>query len=357
MTRIELPKHLFKRNEAHVLSHGDFKISTFRYSSGIEALRVTSKRTEIIVLPFKGQQIWRASFDGVDVTMKSMFEEPVDTDVYLETYGAFFIHCGMTAMGAPSPEDTHPLHGELPNAPFQEAYVQLSEDRLVIGGTYQHRVAFTHHYLARSEITLDPSEAAIEVSLDVENRRKTPMDLMYLGHANFRPVAGGELVYSAPYTPQAVRVRTSVPSHIKVPDGYMSFIEKLEAEPSGHHRMDPDLPFDPEVVFSIDMKADAEGWAHALQRHADGSADFISYDAQTCPLAGRWICWMDDQQGLGIAFPTTSGVEGYLAEKAKGRVVELPGHSNWRASMRMGRLDALDTQKMADSIDRIAGRR
>jgi len=247
MTRLELPKCLFEREETHLLSHGDFKISTFRYPSGIEALRVTSKRAEIIVLPFKGQQIWRASFDGVDVTMKS----------------------------------------------------------------------FTHHYLARSEISLDPSEASIGVSLDVENRRKAPMDLMYLGHANFRPVEGGELVYSAPYTPEAVRVRTSVPSHISVPEGYMDFIAELEVDPSKHHLMDPSRPFDPEIVFSIDMLGDDSGWAHALQTHPDGSADFISYDAQTCPLAGRWVCWMDDQQGLGIAFPATSGVEGRRGQKQK----------------------------------------
>ncbi|GIS11657.1 MAG: hypothetical protein CM15mP115_08080 [Alphaproteobacteria bacterium] len=49
------------------------------------------------MLPFKGQQIWRAGFDGRDLTMRSMFDEPVDTQVYLETYGAFMIHCGLAA--------------------------------------------------------------------------------------------------------------------------------------------------------------------------------------------------------------------------------------------------------------------
>ena len=194
------------------------------------------------------------------------------------------------------------------------------------------------------------------MSLDVENRRKAPMDLMYLGHANFRPVEGGELVYSAPYTPEAVRVRTSVPSHISVPEGYMDFISALEVDPSKHHLMDPSRPFDPEIVFSIDMLGDDSGWAHALQTHPDGSADFISYDAQTCPLAGRWVCWMDDQQGLGIAFPATSGVEGYLAEKSKGQVVELAGGAHWKTSMRMGRLDRARAREMVGKIDRIAGR-
>ena len=57
--------------------------SAFRYDCGIEALRICNARGEIIVLPFKGQQIWRAGFDGRDLTMHSMFDEPVHA-VYLE---------------------------------------------------------------------------------------------------------------------------------------------------------------------------------------------------------------------------------------------------------------------------------
>ena len=39
----------------------------------------------------------------------------------------------------------------------------------------------------------------------------------------------------------------------------------------------------------------------------------------------RWVCRTPDQDGLGLAFPSTSEVEGYSAEKAKGQVVELGG--------------------------------
>ena len=92
--RIELHRSSFESRERRLLETGEFTVSAFRYDSGIEALRVCNARGEIIVLPFKGQQIWRAGFDGRDLTMRSMFDEPVDTHVYLETYGAFMIHCG-----------------------------------------------------------------------------------------------------------------------------------------------------------------------------------------------------------------------------------------------------------------------
>lgn len=42
--------------------------------------------------------------------------------------GAFALHCGALAMGCPGPEDDHQLHGELPNAPYQQAWLQTGSD-------------------------------------------------------------------------------------------------------------------------------------------------------------------------------------------------------------------------------------
>ena len=152
--RIDLHRSSFESRERRLLETGEFTVSAFRYDSGIEALRVCNARGEIIVLPFKGQQIWRAGFDGRDLTMRSMFDEPVDTQVYLETYGAFMIHCGLAGLGAPGPDDTHPLHGELPNAPFQKAWLVIDEGEgtLVVGGSYRHTVAFSTNYLATANL-------------------------------------------------------------------------------------------------------------------------------------------------------------------------------------------------------------
>ncbi len=354
--RLELQNAMFDEMERKLLTAGDITVTTFRYRSGVAALQITTPRTELIVLPFKGQQIWRASFDGVDVTMGSMFPEPVDTHVYLETYGAFLLHCGLTAIGGPSPDDTHPLHGELPNAPLQDAWLELRDGALVIGGSYRYTVAFTVNYLATLEITIPADASFVDVSVHVDNLRKSTMELMYLAHANFRPVDMGELIYSAKPTPETVRVRQSIPSHISPPPGYAEFLDDLALNPERHHVLSPDLAFDPEVVFELDMMADADGWAHAMQRHPNGSADFISYIQAQGPSATRWICRTPDQQGLGMAFPSTAGVEGYLAEKAKGRITEVPPEGTWDISMRMGRLNVHDTKAMAEKISQIIGR-
>ncbi len=289
--------------------------------------------------------------------MKSMFDEPVPDVPYLETYGAFFIHCGATAIGAPGPADRHPLHGELPNAPYQKGWVVIDEEKgtCAIVGSYEYTVAFSYHYLATSTHVMGADSTLLDVSLSVENLKKTPMDLMYLAHANFRPVDQGELIYSAPYTPEAIRVRKSIPAHISPKPGYREFLEELAAKPGLHHILKPELTFDPEVAMMIDMRAGADGFAHALLRRPDGTADYMRYRPDQCSQCVRWICRTPDQDAIGMAFPSTSEVEGYSAEKKKGLFVNLDGGKTWRVDMRIGCLDRAGTERVVKEIAAING--
>ena len=306
--RLELYRSHFEKTERRLVEIGELCVSTFKYASGIEALSVRNARGEIVILPFKGQQIWRASFDGRNLTMKSMFDEPVDTMVYLQNYGAFLLHCGLTGLGDPGPEDNHPLHGEMPNAPFQKAWLEIDvpSQKITIAGSYHYTVAFSTNYMATAKVVMESGSALLDVSLEVENLKHTAMEMMYLAHANFRPVDHGELHYTADYNTASVRVRRSIPAHIAPEPDYMAFITQLAEDPLPHHQFDPSLAFDPEVVFSIDMLADSEGVAHAIQLHPDGSAYCIGYRPDPAPICMRWMCRTPDQDGLGLAFPASA---------------------------------------------------
>ena len=133
--------------------------------------------------------------------MKSMFSEPQPTQVYLETYGGFLIHCGATAMGVPTRDDTHPLHGELPNAPYHRAYLVTGSDQngayIGIGGSFQHTVAFNTNYLAEPFVRVYEDATLVEVEMTLTNLKRSPMPFMYLAHVNFQPIDQGKLVYSA----------------------------------------------------------------------------------------------------------------------------------------------------------------
>ena len=149
-TKITLRKEFFTDKEQLLVEHGALSVSTFRYSTGVEGLTLRGRHGYITVLPYKGHQIWRAEFLDHPMVMKTLFDEPQQTDEFLKTYGAFLIHCGLTAIGNPSAEDTHPLHGELPNARYQKSFVIVGEDErgkyIELQGQFQYCIGFEVGY-------------------------------------------------------------------------------------------------------------------------------------------------------------------------------------------------------------------
>jgi hypothetical protein len=357
---IHIRPEFFGEQEKPLVDLGPLSASTFRFSSGVAGLRLENQRGELVLLPLQGQQIWSAEFGGRNLTMQSMFAEPRPTRVYLETYGGFLLHCGATAMGVPSEADSHPLHGELPNAPYQTAFLLTGQDEtgsyLALGGRYQHTVAFSHNYVAEPLVKLYAGSMLFEVAMTITNLKRSDMEFMYLAHVNFRPVDNGRLVYSAPCTPEHVRVRRSIPSHIRPLPGYREFLEELEQHPEKHNLLAPDLLFDPEVVFSIDYLADEKGWAHSMQVHPDGSADYLRHRPDQLDKGVRWISRTADQQALGLVLPATAEPEGYTAEKAKGNIKVLPPGGRFEFSLVMGRLDPGEAKRIEEkTIELVEG--
>ncbi len=354
---LHLQPEFFTTSERPLLAQADLSASTFRYESGVAALRLRNAVGELILLPYQGQQIWSAHFGGRTLTMKSMFEQPYSTQEYLHTYGGFLLHCGATRMGVPGPGDDHPLHGELPNAPYQRAWVVIGEDEggryIGLGGSYQHTVAFSTNYVAEPLVKFYEGSTLCHVSLTIRNLKRTPMDLMYLAHANFRPVDGSQLVYSALADADHVRVRRSIPAHIAPGPGYAEFIEELSHAPERHHKLTPDLVFDPEVVLNIEYLADDDGWAHSLQIHPNGGADYIRHRPDQLDVGVRWISRTPDQDALGLILPATAEPEGYTAEKAKGNVKSIPAGATWRCDYVMGALGPDAASQIRDQINQI----
>ncbi len=205
----ERERTLAESTEAHLAA------STFRFDSGVCGLRLRSDVGELVLLPFQGQQVWSVVFNDRNLTMRSMFDQPYPTRVFLDTFGGFMQHCGVTGVGSPGPGDTHPLHGELPNAPYGEAHVVFGEDEggpyIGLGGRYRHTVAFSHAYAAQPLAKLYTGSTLFTVSMSITNLKHSDQVLMYLAHVNFRPVDNGRLIYAAKPTPEHVRVRSRSP--------------------------------------------------------------------------------------------------------------------------------------------------
>ncbi len=364
---LHLRPRFFDARERPLVEAEGLSATIFRFDSGICALRLQNERGHLLLLPFHGQQIWSAHLDGRELTMRTPFNQgdfagPRNTQTYLHNYGGFLLHCGAAAMGVPGPEDDHPLHGELPNAPYQEAFIVLGEDGrgpyIGLTGRYQHTVAFGDNYLAEPLVKLYADSALFDISMTVTNLKRTPMELMYMAHINFRPVDNGRIVYSAPLSPQTVRVRRSIPSHVRPTPEYVDYLEALAGDPAQHHLLSPDKAFDPEVVFSIDYAADGDGWAHSMQVHPSGdaagaTADYVRHRVDLLNVGVRWICRTPDKDALGLVLPATAEPEGYTAEKAKGNVRTLAAGETFRAEISAGVLSGGEVTAMEDKIKRI----
>jgi hypothetical protein len=353
-TTIELRHGCFTEKEQLLVEHHGLKASTFLFSTGVEGLRITNGVGEMAMLPFQGQQIWDLRFRDRPLTMQSMFTDPYPTTEYLHTYGGFFVHCGAVAMGVPAAEDKHPTHGELPNARYQNAQLLIGADErgryFGVTGTFQYTVAFNHNYVAHPLVKMYENSTEVSVAIEIHNLKRTPMELMYLAHANFRPVDHGELLYCAIPNNQHVRVRTSIPSHISPKPGYREYIAMLAQSPEQHHILKPGLMFDPEVVFFVNCLPDAQGWSHSLQIHPDGTGDFIRHRPAELDHGVRWISRTPDQDCLGIMLPATAEPEGYLAEKAKGNIKIIEAGGTYRTEMWVGSLTVEEARQAAAHV-------
>jgi hypothetical protein len=353
-TIIHLRPDFFSDNEKLIVESGQLYASSFRFDSGVCGLRLTCDVGELVLLPYQGQQVWSATFNGRSLTMRSMFDQPYPTRIFLDTFGGFLQHCGITGVGGPGPDDTHPLHGELPNAPYECASVIVGEDEngpyIGLTGQFQYTVAFSHSYMAEPLVKLYAGSTLFHVSMTVTNLKQSEQELLYLAHVNFRPVDNGRLVYSAIPTPEHVRVRSSIPSHIKPGPGYVEFIAELGKHPEKHHILKPDLGFNPEAVFFIDYLPDEEGWAHSMQIHTDGQADYIAYKPDQLPKATRWISRTPDQDAIALVEAGVTEPEGYLAEKAKGNVKSIKPGEQFTCEFKIGALNAEQASNLEKKI-------
>ncbi|MCE1255262.1 MAG: DUF4432 family protein [Anaerolineae bacterium] len=353
---IHLYPEQFNEKEKVLVESAPFRVCTFKYPSGVLAVRLQSDLGELVMLPFQGQQIWKASMLGRDLTMQTIFDQPYPTREFLSTFGGFMLHCGATAIGSPGPLDHHAVHGELPNAPYETAQIILGQDEngayLGLTGTYRHQMNFNYNYIAQPTVKLYAGSSILHISMDITNQRATPLPFMYMSHINFRPVDNARLHYSAPCDPAHIKVRASVPGHMLVKPGYREFIERLRTHPEEHLVLKPELNFDPEVVFYLYYLADEAGWTYALHQHPDGSSDLVQQRLDQLNHGVCWISRMPDQQAIGLE-PATAEVDGFTLEKEKGNLRLLEQNQVFHCDIKTGVLTAPETEKVLSKIEKL----
>ncbi|WP_312794761.1 aldose 1-epimerase family protein [Tianweitania sp.] len=344
MTITHLRPAFFDEVERPCVQHGKLTATLFRYSTGVEAIRLSHARGSLVVLPYLGQMIWSAAFDDVDLKMKSFFPAPRRVTTIGETYGCFAFHSGLLRNGVPGPEDDHAAHGEMPCAPMDTAAIEAGEDEegrfLRVLGTYDYAMGFGPHYLARPSVTLREGSALFDMAMVVENLSASPMDLMYMCHANFAYAEGAEILQQTPFDAVSTRVRRAVPRHVRPNPEYLAFIDRLAADPSQSRFLAQGASYDPEQVFYVEgLETDDTGKTHAMLLRPQGDAFAMRYRPDQFRKTVRWILNGGDQSVAAFALPSTCEPEGYTAERAKNNVLQLKTGETASFDVRLGYLN------------------
>jgi len=349
--RIYLKKEFFGEKEFLLLENGSMKATAFRYSTGVEAIKVENSKGYFIILPFKGQQIWRLHFLGKDLHMKTMMEEPTASKVYLQTYGAFLLHCGIAAFGSPGKEDKHAQHGEIPNAEYQTAYIECGEDYIEVGGRLDYDESFVRNYSFSPACRLYADETVLKIHAALENRRSKPMEYMYLCHINFRPEDGAELIYSADYT-KDVKVHKVIGENLpeEQAKALSAYMDEVEKNPELHHKIgETGQVYDPEICFTVRYRGDENNRAYTMQYMEDGAC-YVNHPADVLPYGIRWISRTGDEDSMGMVLPATAEHFGYTYAKKNGQVKSLPGKGKLEFDIEAGYLEEKQAQQMAEKV-------
>ena len=320
MLRLPLPHSLFTTDPSVVAESGSFKVTASIYPTGIETLRIENSRGYLEVLPYMGQIIWDAFFDGHTLRMENMFTQPHPCKEIVDTYGCFAFHSGLLSAGCPSPEDTHQLHGEFPTTTMDSAWLEFDGDDVHLVSSYEYTQGFGHHYLAQPSVRMSSGSAMFDINLKVTNLSNySPMPLQYMCHMNYAFVENGVMRQSLP---QGVfQLRRTIPAHVQPTERWTEINEDIISGKIDADSLKYAEEFDPEIVFfADDLRQYGERVTFELSG-PDGVTFETSFATDDFPVATRWILVNPDQKVAAFVLPGTSRPEGFLAAQAAGTLI------------------------------------
>ncbi len=356
--QINLLKNMFNSQSFQLVKNDKMSAELFRYSTGIEAVKITNEKGHLIILPYMGQMIWDATFCGVDLKMQSMFKEPVPASDILGTYGCFMYHAGILRNGNPTQDDAHNLHGEFPCAKAQNAYLKIGKkdgkSYICITSEYEYIKGFGDHYMASPSVTLFEDSSVFDINMHIKNLATKPMDVMYMNHINNAFVEGATIHQMSDYNNNNMQLRESIPSHVQPTKDWLDFLKQAKDTPSISKTLVEPQRYDPEIVYFIkNMQTDSDGYTHLFMEYPNGDGQYCKYKPSQMPHLTRWILYNGDQKVAAFALPGTCDPEGYSTEKQKGNVMSLAASASIEFSVTTGYIEKENSKIIKDIIGKV----
>ena len=333
MITIPLHKEHFTKQKQLIAHSNNFEVNAFVFNSGIEALEIKNNQGHLIVLPFLGQIIWDAKFLGIDMCMKNMFSEPKKSNGIIGTYGCFAFHSGLISNGCPSPEDNHLLHGEMPCAPMDSAWLEIEMGCLTVKGQYEYVMGFGEHYLATPSISLEANASLFDIKMKVKNLGSKPMPLQYMCHMNTAYVEGATFEQNIP--DEAIKLRETIPGHVKPTEQWLDYNEMLKVSPPIQSLTDNKM-YDPEIVYFMDKLSKFTDEAIFEMTISKDNKLITHFDTSMFYYATRWILYNGDQTVGAYVLPATCRPEGFLAAQLNDTLLYLATNEEREFKVRTG---------------------
>lgn len=342
--KLSIKKCMFCQNGYRLLSYGGISVYNFKYSSGVEALKVKTPKGGFVVLPFKGQQLWEVNFLSHNLVMNTTAKEPVKDTEYLKNYGGFLYHRGINSFG--SRDEIHPQHGEIPNAEYDSAYIITGEDEkgkfIKIGGELNYDTAFVKKYRFSPSYTLYENGTVIRIDVKLQNLKNTPMEYMYLCHINFKPIDGLRLIYSVPRDKEHIKIHTAVDEKFSGGKGQKLsyFMERVKENLCVSDTIGIEGEcYDPEICYTLKYETDGLKRGYTMAYKEGFGAYYVSHPADVLPVSTRWISRTKDEDALGMVLPGTAEHLGYKNAAQKGQIKYLDGKKELNFYIEAGFLD------------------
>ncbi|ATM85848.1 aldose 1-epimerase family protein [Yersinia massiliensis] len=332
--KISLLREQFSRYEQEIYSSDDFIVTSFKYASGIEALKISNSRGYVTLLPYYGQMIWDAEFDGHNLKMESMFSQPKRGENIVDTYGCFAFHSGLRRNGCPTPDDDHALHGEMPCAEMDHAWLLIDDTTIALTGSVEYVKGFGDHYSARPLVRLRADSTQFDIEMSVTNLSSMPMPLQYMCHMNYTYIPGATFRQNLPGT--ALKLRETIPAHVHPTQQWLDYTQQLRDRPAGLSDLNEPEFYDPEIVFFADDLSQYVDHAEFFMLSPQGHRFVTRFSTAQFNHATRWILHNGDQKVAAFILPATCRPEGYLAAKEKGTLVMLSAGESRHFSVTTG---------------------
>jgi len=294
---------------------------------GVEAVDVrTGSGFEFTVLPSRGMDISRASFNGVPLCWRSgvgdvgpQFYEPDGYGWLQSFFGGLLTTCGLTYVGAPMQEHgrSFGLHGRVSNIPARSVWCDGEwhgdEYRMWVQGKVREARVFGEDVQLTRRIEAMLGESRLFIRDAVENLGHEPADHMLLYHINIgHPFVAESARLEAPSSgvfPRDAESGKGIGEWSRFTAPQRGFREQVL-----YHSMTP-AP-DGTVTVSI-INSELNGGA--------GMGVYVRYSATTLPEFVQWRMLGEGLYVVGLE-PANCRVEGRDRERERGTLKRLsPG--------------------------------